>query len=101
MFATALVQEGDLNGAIAELEPSEVNSRKFKFFVAGGNPWQTAARMYLAELYQQSSRIEDARRVVGELSSLLMYADSDDPVAIRLKKLKVKLAGGGARAQAR
>jgi tetratricopeptide (TPR) repeat protein len=84
-LAEILTEQGDVSRAIEVLE-----RRPDRFAAAGGGgaAYWLRNRLQLAKLYRRAGRIEDARAVETELSSLLAFADPDHPIKVELARLK-------------
>jgi hypothetical protein len=41
---------------------------------------------HLAQLYRQTGRTEEARKIEGQLRKILAYADSDHPILLQLRR---------------
>src|SRR6266508_224810 len=86
-LATALSQQGDMEGAVRVLElASQQRTRAIFHFVSAGHSWMRT-QLLLAKLYRRVGRQEDARRIAGELLKLLVYADPDHVLLRELKRV--------------
>jgi hypothetical protein len=88
VLAKALVQENRRADAVAELERCTAVSPHFSGGLNAGY-WMKNL-LTLAEEYRESGRAADAERVEARLRRLLMYADDDHPIVIRLGHAKGK-----------
>jgi DNA-binding winged helix-turn-helix (wHTH) protein/tetratricopeptide (TPR) repeat protein len=80
-LARALERTGDVQGAIAVLEPLNRTPR-IVYYPAGYMP--NRARAHLAELYRRTGRREEAQKIETDLLSILQYADPDYPLLVEL-----------------
>lgn len=76
-LATALSQQGDVDGAMRVLELASQQKARAIFALASAVPSWMRTQLLLAKLYRKVGRHEDARRIEAELLGLLAYADPD------------------------
>jgi hypothetical protein len=86
LLATALVRLNRRAEAIAELERcATVLPRFFGNFNAG---YWMKNQLRLADEYRAAGRPLDAERIEDRLRRLLVYADGDHPLVVRLKQVR-------------
>lgn len=85
-LATARAKAGDVTGAIALLEEQTAGGDRALSPVAHlGFLWMRSAKQ-LADLYRTVGRLDDARRIEGDLMAALSHAEPDFPLLVELRR---------------
>jgi tetratricopeptide (TPR) repeat protein len=85
-LAAALRKKGEMAQAIRTLERATEKKTSTAFERAGA--FWLRARFALTQLYRQTGREQDARKIESELSAFLAFADPDHPIRRELDRLK-------------
>jgi hypothetical protein len=88
-LASALVQQGNLEGAIGALELASRHKRK-AVSVMNGVYWERN-QILLSGLYRKAGLIADAQSLEEELKKSLAVADHDHPILIALRQREASL----------
>jgi tetratricopeptide (TPR) repeat protein len=86
-LASALVRQGDLEGAIRALELGSRQRHVAFHWVSNGALWESN-QLLLARLYRKAGRAADAKKVESDLLKLLAVADADHPILLELRRLE-------------